>query len=156
MSKKIKKRHIYLDHKDMGIGLKAKVAGRPLIKLDIYGFFEVTSGRYVSDYKRVDIERHHLEKISHRLLRKPDGCVKIDPEIMTLAEIQAKQDDTSNGFKEIGRLCVEKWEELQQKVQSPRLRSGSRPWDPDKQSLIIELTQTVPDVEPTLQRLKLL
>ena len=160
MAGKIKKRHIYWDLKDFSYsitpGRKAKVAGRPLTKLDIYAFFEVTSGRYVSEYKRVDIERHHLEKIGHRYLRKPDGCIKIDPEMLTFKEVLAKQSDPANGFKEIGRLCVEKWEELQKKVQDSRLRTGSRPWDSTKQSLIIQLTQSAPDVDPTLKRLKLL
>ncbi len=159
MSGKIKKRHIYWDLKDYITSpsdkYKAKVAGRPLEKLDVYGFFEITSGRYVSEHLRVDIERHHIEKLPAKYLRKPDGCVKIEAEILNLADVLARQTDPANGFQERGRLCVDKWEELMQKVQSTRLRTGRRPWGADKQSLIIQLTQPAPDVQPVLERLKL-
>jgi hypothetical protein len=156
MTQVVKKRYIYWDLKDDGLGRKARVAGRPLVKLDIYAFFELTSKAYVSEHKRVDIERRHLERVQRNLLRSPTGCVKIDPEMFSLQDVLEKQADSANEFKIIGRLCTEKWEELQEKVQSSRLRTGNRPWDSAKQSLIIELTQAEPDVNSTLARLKLI
>lgn len=160
MSGKIIKRHIYWDLKDNPLysstERKAKIAGRPLVKLDVYAFFELTKRQAVSEHRRVDIKRSHLEKISSKILKSPEGCIKLEPEILSLSEVIAKQNDTSNGFKVIGRLCMEKWEELQEKVQSSKLRSGMKPWDARKQSLIIELTQSAPDVEPTLKKLRLI
>lgn len=155
----IRTQHIYWDLKDRPVNpgeRKAKLAGKALKRLGIIGFFELTSKKYVAEHLRVDIKRTHIEKIDSRRLKSPDGCIKIDPEILTFQEITIKQQDPTNKLPNVGKLCDAKWVELMTKAESSKLRTGPRPWNVAKQSLIIELTRDEPDVTPTLQRLRLI
>ena len=125
---------------------KGKLAG--VIIAEVYSFFELTSVRSrINERHRVDIEQEHLENLQFGYLTGDEGCIKlIEPEYLSVEEIDKKIADRRNGFKNIARLCDEKWSEVQRKCRSEDFRRTPRAITRRQQAEIVRLT-TDPDYE---------
>jgi hypothetical protein len=129
--KKVRAQGVYCDRQSKEVATKIikpkyKVAGNQL--LNIFTFFVATKNKGACQRGfTIEVQRKHWEQLQQGHLSSPFGYIDITKlESFTDQEIISKMKDRRNGFPCVARLCDEKYQELRQLRQNPRLGSALR------------------------------